>query len=423
MLSRRLFIGGGVAATSAVMRPDAAHAMMSQRPSSEHYAILGRLVETYMAERHIAGAVFAIGRHNHRADFMAWGYSALSHGQFLNEESLFRIYSMTKPVTAAAAMMLIAEGRMALDQNIADFLPGFAQPRVIVDAAKGLESRPARRPITIRNLLTHTAGLTYANDRGGGGPVERAYQALGLVTGQRNIADDVPRAPSLAAFAERLATVPLIADPGTRWRYSIGLDLMGAVIERATEQPFEAFLKERIFDPLDMDDTGFQVPAHSLPRLVANYLATPAGLQPFDIPPHTIYAHKPAFPYGGSGLVSSARDYSRFTAMLLGEGNYAGKQVMAPEAVRLMMSNLLPEGVPAPGNQGYGAGGYVLMKPSHTGQGVGTYGWAGVGGTLMWVDPFYKVHATFLSQYMPIDALPVQYAVPRAVYEDLSKQT
>lgn len=367
----------------------------------------------------MAGAVLAIGRHNRGGTSMAWGYSALERGQFLNENSIFRVYSMTKPVTAAATMMLIGDGKLKLDQDIAEILPAFARPRVAVDPALGVEARPARRPITIRHLLTHTAGFAYANGSATNA-VERAYHELGLVPGLRNLADERPRAPSLMEFAERLATVPLLFEPGTRWHYSLSLDLLGAVVERVSGQPFDEFLKERLFGPLDMDDTGFQVPRRSLPRLVANYLVTSGGLQPFDVPPDTIYARKPPFPFGGSGLVSTARDYSRFAAMLLGEGNFAGREVMKPEAVRLMMSNLLPEGVAGPNGQGFGAGGFVITQPPHTGQGIGTYGWAGLSGTMMWVDPYYRIHATYMTQYMPIDALPAQRLVPRAVYEDLS---
>lgn len=416
MLNRRAFIGG-VFAGAGFASSAGAEAAARIAPT---YPALTRLTEAFITERKIAGAVFAIGRHRYRADIMAWGYSAVSRGQFLNEDSIFRIYSMTKPVTGAAAMLLIEEGKLKLDQNIADFLPEFGNPKVLVTPVKGLESRPARRPITVRNLLTHTAGLTAANISGG--PAERAYHELGVIPSLRNIATDPPRAPSMAAFAERLATVPLIAEPGTRWHYSIGLDLLGAVIERAAGQPFDEFLKDRIFDPLDMDDTGFQVPGRSMARFVTNYLLTPNGLLPLDVPPGSIYARRQPFPFGGSGLVSTARDYTRFTAMLLGEGMFAHKRIMQPETVRLMMSNLLPEGVRGPGDQGFGAGGQVLIHPTFTGQGVGTYSWAGVGGTLMWVDPAYRTHALWLAQYMPIDALPVQYAVPRAVYEDLSRQ-
>ncbi|API57939.1 hypothetical protein BSL82_00340 [Tardibacter chloracetimidivorans] len=415
MLNRRGFISGAIASSG--LLPTLARAESRPTPS---YPVLAGLTRGLMAERKIAGAAFAIGRHRYRADFMAWGYSALSRGQFLNEDSIFRIYSMTKPVTGAAAMLLIEDGKLKLDQNIADFLPGFAQPRVALDPARSLESRPAKGPITVRHLLTHTAGLTAASINGNF--VARAYREMGLIPSLRNIATDPPRAPSLSAFADRLAMVPLIADPGVRWHYGVGLDLLGAVIERASGQPFDDFLKDRLFDPLDMDDTGFQVPQRKMPRFVANYLLTPKGLQPFDMPPDTIYALKPAFPFGGSGLVSTARDYSRFTAMLLGEGRYGSRRIMLPETAATMMSNLLPKGVEAPGGQGFGAGGQVLVRPVFTGQGIGTFSWAGVGGTMMWVDRAYQAHAVWLAQFMPIDALPVQYAVPRAVYEDLSKQ-
>lgn len=414
MNRRRLLIGGGITGAALAM-PSLARAAVVSHPHPR----LARLVERWIAERRIAGAVLAIGRHNRGGKAMAWGYSALAGGQFLNEDSIFRIYSMTKPVTAAAAMILIGERRLKLDQPVADIIPAFARIRVATDPAVDLSSRPAQRPITIRHLLTHTAGFAYANGSATNA-VERAYHDLGLVPGLRNLADERPRAPSLADFAERLASVPLLFEPGARWHYSLSLDLLGAVIERVEGRPFDAFLKDRIREPLDMDDTGFQVMRRSLPRLVTNYLATPAGLQPFDVPPETVYARKPPFPFGGSGLVSTARDYSRFAAMLLGEGVFGGNEVMKPEMARLMMSNLLPEGVIGPNGQGFGAGGFVITQPPHTGQGLGTYGWAGLGGTMMWVDPHYRVHATYMAQYMPIDALPAQYAVPRAVYEDLS---
>jgi len=417
-LARRDLLLAGAAATL-VPWPGHALAAPATAQNRRRYDAVGRLMTQYVKDRRIAGAVFAIGRNSGDTDFLAHGYSAMARGQFLNEESLFRIYSMTKPITAVAAMILIEEGRLKLDQNIADIFPGFAKPRVIIGASRGLESRPATRPITVRHLLTHSSGLGYTIN--GNGPVEQEYTRLGLVPGQRDLSDKLPRPPSLAAFADLLATVPLLTDPGTRWHYSLSLDLMGAIVERVADQPFNLFLKERIFDPLGMADTGFTVAARRLPRLVANYLVTREGLRLIDGPPDSVYGHMPAFPFGGSGLVSSARDYARFCAMLLGEGQWRTKRIIAAETARLMMSNLLPEGVAGPDGQGFGAGGKVLIHPDGTGQGIGTYGWAGAAGTMMWVDPVYKVHATWLAQYMPLEALPVQRTVPRAAYEDLSR--
>lgn len=384
------------------------------------FASLARLTGRYIADRKIAGAAFAIGRHNYQADFMAWGRSGLSSGQFINEHSIFRIYSMTKPVTAAAAMLLIDDGLLGLDQPVADFLPAFARLEVLVDPSKGLQSRPAKRPLTIRHLLTHTGGFAYPD--AAGGPVQRAYYAAGLIPTQRNRASERPRPASLQKFAETLAPIPLLADPGDQWHYGIGLDLLGAVIEIASSTAFETFLKQRLFTPLGMKDTGFEVPARAIPRLVNNYLATPDGLKLFDPAPTSIFTQKPPFAYGGAGLVSTAADYARFTAMLLGKGNFAGRQIMSEHAAQTMLSNLLPADVIGPDGQGYGGGGQILIRANGTGQALGTYSWAGVGGTLMWVDPAHKVHGLWLAQYLPIDALPVQYAVPRAVYEDLSRQ-
>ena len=224
---------------------------------------------------------------------------------------------------------------------------------------------------------------------------------------------------SLTTFADRLATMPLIAQPGTRWSYSVGLDLLGRVIEVASGQTFDAFLKQRIFDPAGMTSTWFQVPASELGRLTTNYGVLDGRLLPIDPPTQSVYADPPPFPMGGAGLVSSARDYDRFLRMLLGYGRIDGKRVMSELAVRVGTSNLLPEGVDTKGTfangAGFGAGGRVGL-----GDQAGTYGWGGAAGTAAFVDLRRGVRATMMTQYMAMPGYPLTEEFTKAVIADLT---
>jgi CubicO group peptidase (beta-lactamase class C family) len=386
-----------------------------------------RAVLDSLAPAKLPGLAGAIGRDTAPADFLFAGTLAKDSATKIDADTLWRVYSMTKPITGMAAMMLIEDGKLKLDQNIADFLPGFANPRVLVDPAKDLESRPAKAPITVRNLLTHTAGLGYSIITKG--PLLDAYNRLGILPGQvsRQKMPGVPyfpTAPSLAEFADRLATLPLIADPGVKWSYSISLDLLGRVIELASGKSFDGFLQERMFDPLGMTSTYWQVPASEAGRLVTNHFATAIGLIPIDPGATSIYLDKPAFPFGGAGLVMSARDYDRFLLMLAGQGAADGKRIMKTDTVKLGMSNLLVPGVDTAGTfaegQGFGAGGRVVIAATPGGQGVGTYGWAGAAATIAWVDPVRGIRASGFAQYMPdaIYGFPKEFA--KAVYADLA---
>ena len=346
-------------------------------------------------------------------------------------DTLWRIYSMTKPVTGMAAMMLIEEGVLGLDQNIADILPEFAAPRVLTDPANSLASRPAAGPITVRHLLTHTAGLGYSIVSTG--PLLAEYRRLGLLPfspGSVPIEGRIPepgeenRPASLAVFSERLATVPLIADPGSKWSYSVSLDLLGRVIEVASGIAFAAFLEQRLFNPLGMSNSVFQVPRERLSRLTASYGIENGTAMLVDPPGDSIFSRPPAFPYGGAGLVTSAHDYDRFLAMLLGEGAVPGARVMATETARLAMSDLLPRGVDKSAMYtptGFGAGGSVALAAGPAG-GAGTYGWGGAAGTIAWVDRANAIRVSGYVQHFPGDATPFRAGVTRAVYTDLDRR-
>jgi CubicO group peptidase (beta-lactamase class C family) len=316
---------------------------------------------------------------------------------------------------------------MALDQPIADFLPAFAKMNVQNTPDGSItDVRPAKGPITVRQLLTHTAGLGYGIIQKG--PLRDAYNEAGILGGQvsRLPIPGMPAArpaPSLAEFADRLAKLPLVYEPGTQWSYSVGLDLMGRVIEVVSGQPFDAFLSARIFGPLGMASTGFRVPASDAGRLSTNYVRVGPALLPIDPATSSIYLDPPPIPYGGGGLVSTARDYDRFLAMLLGEGKTDSVRVMKPETARLAMSNLLPEGATTKGSfvagEGFGAGGRVSLPGSPTGEGV--FGWGGAAGTIGFVDRARGYRAAGYTQYMPAEALPFQSGFGPAFYKDVMR--
>ncbi len=385
------------------------------------------MLDGYVADDRLPGAVGAVARGTDDASFLFSGKIARGETRAMDADSLFRIYSMTKPITGMAAMMLIEDGRIGLDQNIADFMPAFKSPMVLIDPLKSLDARPANAPITVRNLLTHTAGLGYNIITKG--PLLDAYNRLGITPGQvsRKLLPGfkpVTTAPSLTEFAERLATLPLIAEPGTKWSYSVSLDLLGRLIEVASGMSFNAFLKTRIFEPLGMTSTYFQVPASEIPRFTTNYGVSPMGKFPIDPAKDSIYLDKPAFPFGGAGLVSSARDYDRFLLMLAGHGAIGRTRIMKRDTAKLGMSNLLPPGADTKGSyvdgQGFGAGGRVTINGvDRLGASVGTYGWGGAAATVAWIDPTRGVRACGFAQYMPDQSMPFTSDFGKAVYASL----
>jgi CubicO group peptidase (beta-lactamase class C family) len=377
-------------------------------------AVLG----DYVASGRVAGASMAV-RHGGVTRYVSVGRPAFDHAYAVGPDTIFRIYSMTKPVTGVAAMILIGEGLLGLDQEISDILPEFAAMRVIVgdDVAK---TRPATRPILIRHLLTHTAGLSYGiNPEGLLPPVYRRHgvEPFALF---RDGWTNAP--PTLEAFAERLAPLPLSADPGSRMDYSVALDLLGLIIARVEAKPFPQVLRERLFDPLGMSDTGFHVPAEKLGRLATNYRLAEGRPVVEDAPAESAYAQPDRLPSGGAGLVSTARDYLRFCAMLLNDGEFDGLRIMAPQTVQLACSNLAPPGVFTLLGDGFAAG-MRVVRPESVRDGdlpAGAVSWGGAAGTTMWVDRPNDFALVMMTQFMPQDAYPIWEEIRRAAYEDLA---
>ncbi|WP_375381720.1 serine hydrolase domain-containing protein [uncultured Sphingomonas sp.] len=386
------------------------------------------LYQAYVRDGRVPGIVGAFAVSDYPTLYVsAGGISAEPGASAAGPDSLWRVYSMTKPVTAMAAMILIEEGKIGLDDPLSKYFPAFAHMRVMTDPDRSLASRPATHPITIRELLTHTAGLGYSIVTKG--PLLHEYERLGIVPFASDTGTEAKLRPTrpatLAEFANRVATLPLIAEPGTKWSYSIGLDVMGAVIERASGMPFDAFVQARLFGPLRMTDSWWQVPAAAAPRLATVYAYLGDTRTVLDPGVTSVFLQRPSFPYGGAGLVTSARDYDRFLHMIASGGILDGVRVLKPETVALATSNLLPPGVFFRGMSGdgtpngFGAGGSVTLADGPGGfPGKGTYGWSGAAGTLAWVDPVRHFRGTVMVNYFPADRVPLRVETARALAAD-----
>lgn len=422
-IDRRRF----VASTSALAGFAAAPAWgrTLKRDISAGWPQIQATLDKFVVEKYVPGTGGAIARGTDQADFLVSGTIARESTVAVTPDTLWRAYSMTKPVTGIAAMLLVEDGKLKLNQNIADILPEWANPKVAHDPEKSLDARAAQAPITVRNLMTHTAGLGYSIVTKGA--LLKEYARLGLTPGAISrkplpgFEPVAPTAPSLKEFSERLASLPLIADPGARWSYSVSLDLLGRVIEAASGMSFERFVQTRLFDPLGMTSTWWQVPQSQIPRLTTNYAQTPVGTLAVDPGNDSVYLDKPAFAFGGAGLVTSMRDYDRFLAMLMGEGALGQTRIMKAETARLAMSNLVHPDTKMESfvkGQGFGAGGRVTIAPGPNGEGVGTFGWGGAASTIAWVDRTRNLRASGWTQIL---AQPQRFVdeFGKAVYASL----
>ena len=404
-LERRRFLSLMALGTAGTMVPSAAWAKTA---APELYPNVRKGIDALVGSGNLPGLLGTVGRGAEPPVTIAAGTISQMDDIKVNVDTLWRVYSMTKPLTGITAMMLIEEGKLKLDQPIADILPEFANMRVLTDPDKSMDSVPAKTQITIRHLLTHTAGLGYTIITKG--PLLQAYLDNGLnpAIASRKALPNAPAVaptPDIDTFSKRLATLPLVAEPGTRWSYSVSLDLLGHIIGKVSGVEFGEFMKQRLFDPLKMTSSYFQVPKDQAKRLVTNYAPFQGILFPIDTGPNSIYLDKPAFSFGGSGLVCSARDYDRFLAMLLNKGTLDGATILKPETVELATSNLMPDGVVTAGTfaagAGFGAGGRVGL-----GDQAGSFGWGGAAGTIAFIQKKLNVRGTGMAQYMPSNAFP-----------------
>lgn len=378
------------------------------------------MANRYISERKVANMflTFGWGQEDH-AHTVGGGSLSLAKDAPVDENTLYRIYSMSKPITGMATMILIDEGKLSLDQPVYDIIPAFRDMQVLVDPKGPLDQVvKAERAITIRQLLTHTSGLGYQIISEG--PLRDAYNKLGLVGGRVSRLPipgwpPVAPAPGLEAFAERLATLPLAYQPATKWSYSCSIDLLGRVIEVASGQEFETYLQERIFGPCGMTSTFMQVPQSEKARLTDNYGIVNGMPFPIDPGTNSVFLEPAEMPAGGGGLVSSPKDYDRFLRMLLGYGRLGNTRVMGENAVRVGVSDLIPATVDTKGTwlegEGHGAGGRSVN---------GTFGWGGAAGTLAAVDYRLGLRTGLFTQYMPSDSYPIRDEFLAAMQQDMA---
>ncbi len=406
-IDRRHFVGSALAFSAVTQLDPGAVAAAAK----QHWPSVQALLDKYVREKQYAGIAVALSYNGSPLAFPSAGTLAYDSAVGINRHSLFRIYSVTKPVTGIAAMMLVEDGTISLDQPVADVLPELRAMRVATEPANSLASTPTVRPMTMRQLLTHTSGLSNWQPTLGDTPIAKAYRERGITPGsfihQPGETWYHKQVVGLDAMIARMAEVPLIAEPGTAWNYSMGLDVMGAVIERVSGMPLDRFMEQRIFQPLGMRSTGFQVRTRDAKRLTTLYGSAPEGPHVIDDGTQSHWLKPPTLLAGGGGLVSSAHDFIRFAQMLLNEGTRDGVRVMKTETVRLALSNLLPPGLAYPPTGGFGAGAGVVMPGVKSDNGsAGTYSAVGASSTLFQVDPARRGVALFFAQYMPGRSVP-----------------
>ena len=390
--------------------------------SADRLQLLDRfLLSRYIEAGKLPGALTLIQRRGELAHLSALGQMDIERQRPLTTDTLFRIYSMTKPITSVAFMMLVEEGVVALDDPVHRYIPQWRDLAVYEGGFIGtFRTHRPQRPMLVVDLLRHTSGLTYGFQQRTN--VDAAYRRLKL--------DAFNGAGTLEDMIEGLAKLPLEFSPGTVWNYSVSTDVVGYLVGKLSGQPFDQFLRERIFAPLGMHDTGFSVPREQATRLAACYSATPEGMRLQDDPERSPYLKPPGFISGGGGLVSTCSDYLRFCQMLLNGGTLDGKRILSPKTLQLMTTNHLPGGKELPdlsvslfseatyAGVGFGLGFSVTTSPT---RGLlpgseGDFSWGGMASTYFWVDPREELIVIFMTQLMPSTTYPIRRELRTLVY-------
>jgi CubicO group peptidase (beta-lactamase class C family) len=379
------------------------------------------LIAKYVEPGRVAGALTLVARRGKIAFLSPVGKMDRERAIPMRADTLFRIYSMTKPVTSVALMMLHERGAFQLGDPVHKWLPGWDQLRVYrYGQYPNFVTAAAERPMTVRDLLTHTSGLSY-------GILERthldaAYRKLGIGEGKGTLSD----------LIEKLGSLPLAFSPGTRWGYSVATDVVARLVEILSGRRFDEYVRQEILEPLGMVDTGYTVAAEKLPRYAANYTRSPeGGMTLFDDPADSAYARPKTLFTGSSGLISTASDYVRFAEMLRRGGALDGVRILGPRTVQYMTKNHLPGGVDLASiatessfsetryeGVGFGLGFHVALDPvrSQVPGSVGEYGWGGMASTAFWIDPAEELTVIFMTQLVPSSALNVRAELKSIVY-------
>ena len=405
--------------------------MLAPTPASPESAGMSKAafdrLEDHIKRRYIeagrfAGTQLLVYRRGKVVHSSVQGFADLERKAPMKDDTIFRIYSMTKPITSLAFMMLFEEGRVALDEPVHKYIPEWKDLGVFVAGiAPAFLTRPPTRPMLIVDLLRHTSGLTYGFQQRTN--VDAAYRDKKI--------GEIEKAGTLQSMIEDLAKVPLEFSPGEAWNYSVSTDVVGYLIGKISGKPFEQFVKERILDPLGMTDTGFFVPADKAHRLAACYSADgKGGMTLQDDPATSSFLTPPSFISGGGGLCSTAADYLTFCRALLGGGELGGVRLIGPKTLALMTSNHLPGERYLPemsrsmfseaayNGIGFGLGFSVTMNPAQTliPGSAGEYSWGGAASTAFWVDPAEELAAIFMTQLLPSSSYPIRRELRTMVY-------
>lgn len=383
--------------------------------------IASHLDDNYIKTGKLPGAVTLVARHGQVVWTHAQGLMDVERNKPARNDTIFRIYSMTKPVTSIAMMQLYEQGRFLLDDPVHKYIPAWRNLSVYKAGSwPDFETQPATRAMTVRDLLTHMSGLTYGFlERT---EVDAAYRQLKL---------DGSGTLTLDKLVDRLADLPLEYSPGTAWNYSVSTDVLGYLVQKLSDKPLDNYFQDHIFGPLGMTDTGFQVPKAQLDRFAACYLHQPGDTMKLqDDPQRSRYLKTPGFLSGGGGLVSTITDYHRFAQALCQGGEYQGERIIGRKTLEFMRSNHLPGNqdlpalsigafseTPYEGN-GFGLGFSVKtdVAKSHTIGSVGEYGWGGLASTNFFVDPVEDLVVVFMTQLMPSSSYPIRQELRAMVH-------
>jgi CubicO group peptidase (beta-lactamase class C family) len=418
--------------------------MLAPTPASPESAGMSKLafdrLDAHLKHRYIdagrfPGTQLVVYRRGKVVHSAVQGFADLERKAPVEDDTVFRIYSMTKPITSVAFMMLFEEGRVALDEPVHKYIPEWRNLGVFVaGTAPAFLTRPPSRPMLIVDLLRHTSGLTYGFQQRSN--VDAAYR-------EKKIAE----AGTLETMIEDLGKIPLEFSPGEAWNYSVSADVIGYLVGKISGQPFEQFLKERIFDPLAMSDTAFYVPVEKTHRFAACYSADPKGGMTFhaaerkgtltlqDDPTTSSFLSPPSLISGGGGLCSTAADYLTFCRALLNGGELGGVRLLGPKTLQLMTCNHLPGGRDLPemsrslfseatyNGIGFGLGFSVTTDAAKTlvPGSAGEYAWGGAATTSFWIDPAEELIAIFMTQVLPSSAYPIRRELRTMVYAAITE--
>jgi CubicO group peptidase (beta-lactamase class C family) len=403
LLAVALMIAVGAAALRSMDLPGA-------RPedvglSSERLARMNKAIHEYVDAGRTPGVVTLIARHGKVVHVDAYGKADLATGRSTRADDIFRMFSMTKPITSVALLMLYEEGKFQLTDPLSRYFPAFADVKVFAGTRPqgGMLLDSLRRPITIQDVFRHTAGFSYGF---GGSPVDKAYQAANVM------------GKDLDDLMDKVAKLPLLNQPGDRWEYSVAHDVQAALVEKLSGQKFDEFVRQRIFRPLEMRDSMFKVPADKQSRVPALYTRDPNGKLVVDTSDlGRDYGDKV---FGGLSISTTASDYAIFAQMLLNKGQLNGVRLLSPKTVELMATNHVPAAALAAGSQtiglgpgtGYGLGVSVLMNPAERGNlgSAGEFGWSGAASTHVLIDPKEDLVAIYCTQLMGDFAVRAEFA-------------